>query len=115
MTISIDPVSGTVVNELQDIRNSVADILRTPVGTRVMRRGYGSHIFDLVDSPGSQAWSLSIIAAAAEAITRWEPRVRVVSGNVVVHANGSAEIRTVLSVRASNLNIAAHTVLGGVR
>lgn len=115
MTTSIDPVSGTVVNELEDIRNSIADILRTPVGTRVMRRGYGSHIFDLVDGPGSHAWSLAVLSAAAEAITRWEPRVRVLSGNVAVHADGSAEIRTVLDVRASNLRIAASTVMGPAR
>ncbi|MEW7978507.1 MAG: GPW/gp25 family protein [Candidatus Sedimenticola endophacoides] len=33
------------------LRQSIIDILTTPLGTRVMRRDYGSRLFELVDAP----------------------------------------------------------------
>lgn len=36
--------------ELDHIRQSVQDILTTPIGTRIMRREYGSLIYQLIDS-----------------------------------------------------------------
>ena len=56
------------------LRQSVRDILTTPIGTRVMRRDYGSR---LVDAPLTPATLAEIDAAAAEALGRWEPRLRV--------------------------------------
>lgn len=34
------------------LRQSVSDILNTPVGSRVLVRDYGSDLFELLDSPG---------------------------------------------------------------
>jgi phage baseplate assembly protein W len=42
-----------------------------------MRRDYGSRIFDLIDAPYSSATKLAIIAATAEALMTWEPRIEV--------------------------------------
>jgi len=55
----------------------VRDILTTPIGTRVMRRDYGSRLMELVDAPLTPATLTEIYAAAAEALGRWEPRLRV--------------------------------------
>lgn len=58
------------------IEQSIADILTTPVGSRVMRRDYGSRLPELVDMPMNAATRLLIAAASAGAIRRWEPRIR---------------------------------------
>ena len=42
-----------------------------------MRREYGSRLFDLIDAPFSSPVKLDIIAATAEAVMTWEPRVEV--------------------------------------
>lgn len=58
------------------IRQSVRDILTTPIGSRVMRREYGSLLPELVDQPLNNATLLRVYAAAAIAIMRWENRIR---------------------------------------
>lgn len=73
------PQSGrfSVMEPLEHIRQSIMDIVTTPVGTRTMRPAYGSRVPRLVDNPVTQSWKLKIYAAIAEALHRWEPRVRV--------------------------------------
>lgn len=69
--------TGMAIGTLEHIRQSIGDILTTPIGTRVMRREYGSLLPYLVDAPMDQATVIDIIHASAGAIARWEPRVRV--------------------------------------
>ncbi|MCL1861851.1 MAG: GPW/gp25 family protein [Proteobacteria bacterium] len=69
--------TGRSITELDHIRQSIRKILTTPTGTRVMRRDFGSRLPDLVDMPMTPANRLRVIAATAEAIMRWEPRIRV--------------------------------------
>lgn len=59
------------------LRQSIRDILTTPLGSRVMRRTYGSRLFELVDAPMTAETISAIVAASAEALDRWEPRYRV--------------------------------------
>ena len=66
-----------VLEPLDHIRQSILDIVSTPVGTRVMRPEYGSRVPRLVDQPVTKGWKLSVYTAVAEALHRWEPRVRV--------------------------------------
>ncbi|MDT4859518.1 lysozyme [compost metagenome] len=68
--------SGRSISLLEHIRQSVADILTTPIGTRVMRREYGSQVPDLIDQPTNGDTVVRLYAAAAIALMRWEPRVR---------------------------------------
>ena len=42
-----------------------------------MRPEYGSRVPRLVDQPVTKGWKLSVYTAIAEALHRWEPRVRV--------------------------------------
>ncbi|MFN3399181.1 MAG: GPW/gp25 family protein, partial [Ferrovibrio sp.] len=67
---------GAALGGLDHIRQSIADILSTPIGSRVGRRDYGSLLPDLLDQPMNPANILRIYAAAAVAITRHENRVR---------------------------------------
>jgi phage baseplate assembly protein W len=67
--------TGKTINGLEHLRQSIARLLTTPVGSRVMRRNYGSMLFELVDQPGNRAAALKVYAATVDAILRWEPRV----------------------------------------
>lgn len=67
--------TGLSVSEAEHIRQSVRDILVTPVGSRVMRREYGSLLSALIDQPQSPALRLQIMAACYSAIQKWEPRI----------------------------------------
>lgn len=69
--------TGRSIEDIEHIRQSIADILLTPIGARVMRREYGSEIFRLMDAPMNGATRLRIMAATVIAIINWEPRVRV--------------------------------------
>jgi len=70
-------ITGKALDGLAHLRQSIRDILTTPLGSRVMRREYGSRLFDLVDNPLNDQTLVEIFAATAEAILRWEPRLRV--------------------------------------
>lgn len=67
--------TGKPLSGLDHLRQSIRDILTTPVGSRVMRRDYGSRLFQLVDAPVNRRTIVDIYAATIEALLRWEPRV----------------------------------------
>lgn len=56
--------TGGTLTDLDHIRQSVRDILLTPVGTRVMRRQYGSLLSALLDQPQNKALNLQIMSAS---------------------------------------------------
>jgi hypothetical protein len=68
--------TGRSIGLLEHIRQSVADILTTPIGSRVMRREYGSQVPDLIDQPTNGDTVVRLYAATAMALMRWEPRMR---------------------------------------
>lgn len=76
---------GRRLSGVAHLRQSVADILLTPLGSRVMRPEYGSEIFEWLDSPLEQEQLVEIYAATAKAIERWEPRLRLTR----IHATGA--------------------------
>ncbi|MEJ7933648.1 GPW/gp25 family protein [Sphingobium sp. AN558] len=69
--------TGAALDGVDHIRQSVADILSTPIGTRVGRRDYGSEIPNLVDQPRTPVNILRLFAATAMALARWENRLAV--------------------------------------
>lgn len=69
--------TGLPITTLDHIRQSIGDILTTRLGSRVMRREYGSQLVDLIDAPGNQATLLRAYAAIAMSLIRWEPRIRI--------------------------------------
>ncbi|WP_335342275.1 GPW/gp25 family protein [Sedimenticola hydrogenitrophicus] len=68
--------TGRTLDGFEHIRQSIADILTTPIGSRVMRRDYGSGLFRLLDAPITSATILALYAATADALMRWEPRIQ---------------------------------------
>ncbi|WP_380184879.1 GPW/gp25 family protein [Kalamiella sp. sgz302252] len=89
--------TGAALTDLDHIRQSVHDILLTPVGSRVMRRSYGSLLSALIDQPQNEALRLQIMSACYMAILQWEPRVKLTGisyesafdGGMVVEITGS--------------------------
>jgi phage baseplate assembly protein W len=74
----IDPATGQTKLGLEHLRQSVRDILTTPIGSRVMRRTYGSRLFKLLDAPITAALLADIRAAVATALSTWEPRLTLI-------------------------------------
>lgn len=64
------PLSGNA-----HLAQSVADILTTPIGSRVGRRDYGSLVPQLIDQPDNAGTRLRLFAACVAALLRWEPRL----------------------------------------
>lgn len=71
--------TGQTLTDSEHISQSVRDILITPVGSRVMRRDYGSLLSALIDQPQNPAVNGQVMAACYMAILKWEPRVRLTS------------------------------------
>ena len=70
----ISALDGTSLSGIDHLRQSIRDILTTPLGSRVMRRDYGSALFDLIDAPMNADTLMQIYAATADALAKWEPR-----------------------------------------
>lgn len=88
----LNAISGRIVSDIDHLRQSIRDILTTPVGSRVLRRDYGSRLLELVDRPFTQALRLEIIAETVGAILKWEPRVEVHEVKLASHAPGEVVI-----------------------
>lgn len=83
---------GKRLGGIDHLRQSLRDILTTPIGTRVMRRDYGSRLYELVDAPLNRGTLLQLYAATVEAIRRWEPRIRVTQVRAVSSEPGRVEL-----------------------
>ena len=81
--LGMDRNTGKLLSGTDHIRQSIVDILTTPLGTRVMLPEYGSKLFDLVDNPTDPSLAMRIIMESAGAIARWAPRVRIDRINVL--------------------------------
>ena len=74
--IGMDATTGKPLSGDAHLAQSIDDILSTPIGTRVMRRDYGSALFELLDGPMNPLARLRLFAATAVALARWEPRLK---------------------------------------
>lgn len=91
--------NGRAVIGADHIKQSLADILATPVGTRVMRRAYGSLIPALIDQPLNRATLLRLYSATVTAVAQWEPRVKISRVQRSVAENGQAIIEIEATIK----------------
>lgn len=87
-----DAVTGKRLSGAAHLRQSVADILSTPIGTRVLNRDYGSELPRLVDNPQDNVTRVRIVAATAGALSKWEPRLLVTNVSVAFVVVGEFEL-----------------------
>lgn len=100
--IGINRNSGTALTGNAHLAQSIGDILTTPIGTRVMRRDYGSMLFDLIDQPLNAITRALVFAATALALKAWEPRIRITR---IALSNGDAEGRLQIQIEGERTDL----------
>lgn len=90
--VGLDRNAGRAMTGIEHLRQSIADILTTPVGSRVMRPEYGSHLPRMVDLPVNKGWISAVQAEVARAIGRWEPRLKLRRITVVSVIDGQVNL-----------------------
>ena len=108
--LGIDASTGKSLSGIGHLRQSVRDILTTPIGSRVMRRDYGSRLYRLVDAPMNDATRLDMMAATYEAIETWEPRLQLESIAVEMPVPGAV----VISLEGTYLPDGREVTLDGI-
>jgi phage baseplate assembly protein W len=106
--IGTDATTGKPLEGLAHLRQSITDILTTPLGSRVMRRTYGSLLMQLIDQPFNGATAVRLYASVAEALMRWEPRIRVLRIGL---AGPDSDQRFTLTLDAVRTDIATPNTL----
>lgn len=71
----IDRNNGQTIKSLDHLKQSLHDLLTTAIGSRVMRRDYGSVLPFLVDQPMNPRTLMKMRAAIVHCLTKWERRV----------------------------------------
>ena len=99
--IGMSRTTGLALSDSAHLAQSIGDILTTPLGSRVMRREYGSLLPDLIDAPLNDTTRLLAYAAVAIALMRWEPRLRLSRVTLDINKAGSA----VLSVEGTRVDL----------
>ena len=66
--------TGTDISEINHLKQSISNILTTPIGSRTMRRDYGSNLFNKIDHPVNGELIAEIYLDIVESLFIWEPR-----------------------------------------
>ena len=106
--------TGRSLTGLDHVRQSVADILTTPMGSRIRRRRYGSEVPELIDQPLNSATQLRIYAATAFALRRWEPRLQLSSVQLTRDTDGAITLLLDGTANGQGITLAVPVKQGGV-
>ncbi|MFN4366511.1 MAG: GPW/gp25 family protein [Acinetobacter sp.] len=108
--------TGAEIAELEHIRESLEDIATTPIGSRVMRRNYGTLLFNLIDQPIGEALYLRIYSTLYTAYVRWENRIEISQIQVVALNKGQLILDIVgfLKSSGSEVNMSIPVNLGAL-
>ena len=104
----INNVTGKKLSGVEHLKQSVTDILTTPIGSRVMRRDYGFD-FSVLAAPQNRATMMRVFIATVDAVMKWEPRItvtqvkaeRYMDGRMVVDIYGYEQDNTPFNVQAT--------------
>jgi phage baseplate assembly protein W len=105
--------TGRSIGYTAHISQSIADILTTPIGSRLMRRRYGSFIPSLIDQPMTPANILRLQAATAQAIMKYEPRTRLRRAVLSFDASGRVLMQIERQDRKQSTSVRQSIVIGG--
>ncbi|MFJ7144274.1 GPW/gp25 family protein [Pseudomonas protegens] len=93
--IGMDRRTGQPLSGIEHVRQSIEDILTTPLGSRRMRPEYGSSLRRYVDLPVTGGWKSAVQAEVARALLRWEPRLKLERVRVVAVVGGQISFELV--------------------
>lgn len=91
-------------NEAEQIRQSIQDILTTPIGSRIMRRSYGSLLPQMIDAPFNDITRLQLFAATATALIQWEDRINLESISIELVDQGKFILELSVTMVDNNQN-----------
>nr|WP_218580975.1 MULTISPECIES: GPW/gp25 family protein [unclassified Pseudomonas] len=84
----MDRWTGQQSTGLDHLKQSIEDILTTPLKSRRMRPEYGCNLRRFVDMPVNEGWKSAVQAEVARALGRWEPRLQLERVKVVSVVGG---------------------------
>ncbi len=87
--IGMNKASGKPLADFLHLKQSITDILTTPIGSRPMRRDYGSNLFKRIDAPLTGDLVAEIYADVVDALFNYEPRFEVSTVSVVSVGSGT--------------------------
>lgn len=88
-----------IVEDVDDIRQAIAIILRTPQGSDPLRPDFGSRVWLYLDYPIDRARP-HVVRETVQAIRRWEPRVTVT--RVIVSLDEVARLKITVFFRLAS-------------
>ncbi|MEC6743277.1 phage baseplate protein [Pseudomonas sp. MAFF212428] len=91
--IGLDRRTGLALSGIEHLRQSIEDILTTPLGSRRMRPDYGSKLRRFVDLPVNDGWKSAVQAEVARSLSRWEPRLKLERVRVVAVLGGQITLQ----------------------
>ena len=108
--------NGSVLTEIEHINQSLEDIATTPIGSRLMRRDYGTLLANLIDQPISEVLYLKIYSTLYTAYVRWEDRIDISEMNVADINNGQLILDIVgfLKTNGNEINMSIPVQLGAI-
>lgn len=108
--------TGKLLTEIEHIKQSLADLISTPIGSRVMRRDYGTQLANLIDHPTSEALYLKCYSTIYLAILRWEPRIEISKIFISSQEQGKQvlDIEGVLIQSGQDLNMSIPISIGAL-
>lgn len=109
--LGINAHTGQAMSGIDHLRQSIRDILTTRIGTRVMRRDYGSRLPALVDNPMNPRLAMEVYAATAEAIDRWEPRLELTQVRIAEAGTGRLAVEMEGIYRPDGVSVSLSAVV----
>ena len=106
----------SVLTEIEHMKQSLADIATTPIGSRLMRRDYGTLLANLIDQPISEVLYLKIYSTLHTAYVRWQDRIDISEMNVADINNGQLILDIVgfLKTNGNEINMSIPVQLGAI-
>ncbi|WP_343611104.1 oxidoreductase [Novosphingobium sp.] len=111
MTTSISHTTGAVISGDAYDDECIEDLLSTPLVTYPMRPEYGWIGFEILDQPLTRATGLLLTSAAAMAMRRWLPAIKIrkvtLTGD---YARGTAALTVERVRRGPSNSLTAQTI-----
>ena len=93
-TIGMNAETGKPIKFADHLRQSIECIITTPIGSRVCRREFGSHLSSLIDSAVNPEGLQRLRAAICQSLITWEPRLLI--DRVELKPDASGRLRALI-------------------
>lgn len=90
LSLKINPITGDVPPARNEsaVKKALINLIKTPAGTRPFNPEYGTRVYDYLFEPADTQTELLLNDNLAQAIERFEPRVKLVAIETTMQENG---------------------------